>query len=312
MTRWRRALVPVTLVAGAVGWAGLGAAACAAQQTEPAAATWEPAAGTFLLIRSDDGGMSHAVNMGTKRLLETGLPVSVSIMFPCPWYQEMVEILRDYPAAAVGVHLTLNSEWRHYRWGPVIGRTAAPSLVDENGHFFPSAEELLRHGPDLGEVENELRAQIERALSTGLPIEYLDFHMGTAVRTPELRSVVEGLAAEYGLGLSGSFGETILYPQYWAEPEAKLDSLVALARRLEPGHHVLITHPGLDTPELAALVDLNTDHPLPNMSAHRQGELDALSAPAFAEALRNHGITPITYRELLQREPLARQLPPRE
>jgi hypothetical protein len=34
------------------------------------------------------------------------------------------------------------------------------------------------------------------------------------------------------------------------------------------------------------------------MSAHRQGELDALTSPAFAEALDRFGITPITYREL--------------
>ncbi|MGH7528922.1 MAG: hypothetical protein ACREMN_00920 [Gemmatimonadales bacterium] len=32
-----------------------------------------------LLIRTDDVGMSHSVNMGVQRLLETGLPVSVSV-----------------------------------------------------------------------------------------------------------------------------------------------------------------------------------------------------------------------------------------
>jgi hypothetical protein len=90
-------------------------------------------------------------------------------------------------------------------------------------------------------------------------------------------------------------------PQYRAEPAAKLDSLVAMVERLEPGYHVLIAHPGLDTPEMAALVDLNIAHPLENMSAHRQGELDALTADAFAQALRRHGVTPITYRELLGR-----------
>ncbi|MGH7466324.1 MAG: ChbG/HpnK family deacetylase, partial [Longimicrobiales bacterium] len=177
--------------------------------------------GVYLLIRSDDAGMSHAVNSGTKRLLETGLPVSVSIMFPCPWYREIVEILRDYPDASVGAHLTLNSEWRNYRWGPVVGREAARSLVDEDGYFFHSAAELYENQPDPGEVERELRAQIERALATGLRIDYLDFHMGTATRYPEFRAIVERLGSEYGLGLSGDSGEEMLDPQYWAEPEAK-------------------------------------------------------------------------------------------
>jgi hypothetical protein len=254
--------------------------------------------GVYLLIRSDDAGMSHAVNMATKQLLETGLPVSVSIMFPCPWYGEIVEILREHPDAAVGAHLTLNSEWRHYRWGPIVGREAAPSLVDEDGYFFQSAATLYENDPDPAEVERELRAQIERALATGLRIDYLDFHMGTATRYPEFRVIVERLGSEYGLGLSGDSGEEMLDPQYRAEPEAKLDSLLAMVQRLEPGYNVVITHPGLNTPELAALVDMNVSQPLADMSAHRQGELNALTSPAFAEAMDRHGVTPITYREL--------------
>ena len=45
-----------------------------------------------LLIRCDDLGMSHAVNMAFKELMETGLKFSASVMFPCAWYQEAVDI----------------------------------------------------------------------------------------------------------------------------------------------------------------------------------------------------------------------------
>ena len=255
--------------------------------------------GVYLVIRSDDGGMSHAVNMAIKRLLETGLPVSVSVMFPCPWYQEIVEILREHQEASVGVHLTLNSEWRHYRWGPVAGREAVPSLVDEDGYFFPSSDDLYRNDPDRGQVERELRAQIDRALATGLRIDYLDYHMGTANGDPDIRAIVERLGSAYHLGLMGYHGDDRFNPQYDAEPAAKLDSLLAAVGRLEPGYHVLVTHLGIDTPELAALVDMNTAQPLENMSRHRQGELDAVTAPAFREAVASRGVTLITYRELL-------------
>src|SRR2546426_9237356 len=95
-----------------------------------------------LIIRTDDVGMSHSVNMALQRLIDTGLPLSVSVMFACPWYQETVEILKRHPAVAVGIHLTLNSEWKNYRWGPVTGREAVPTLVDSNGYFFQSAEAL--------------------------------------------------------------------------------------------------------------------------------------------------------------------------
>ena len=276
--------------------------ACGHAQREVPAPRPQPAAvpdSVYLVIRSDDGGMSHAVNMAIKRLLETGLPVSVSVMFPCPWYQEIVDILREHPAASVGVHLTLNSEWRHYRWGPVIGREAAPSLVDKDGYFFPSSEDLYRNKPDLGQVERELRAQIERALATGLHIDYLDYHMGTATGDPDFRAIVERLGSEYHLGLMGYNGDDRFNPQYDAEPAAKLDSLLAAVGRLEPGYHVLVTHLGIDTPELAALVDMNAAQPLENMSRHRQGELDAVTSDAFRQAVVSHGITLITYRQLL-------------
>jgi hypothetical protein len=292
LTGWRSMLWYVLLMA-----CGYAPRVAAAPPPQPAAASDS----VYLVIRSDDGGMSHAVDMAIKQLLETGLPVSVSVMFACPWQQEIVEILRQHPEAAVGVHLTLNSEWRNYRWGPVIGREAAPSLVDKDGYFFPSSEDLYRNKPDLGQVERELRAQIDRALASGLHIDYLDYHMGTAIGDPKIRAVVERLASEYDVGLMNYYGDDRFNPQYSAEPAAQLDTLLAAVGRLEPGYHVLVTHIGLDTPELAALVDMNTGEPLPNMSQHRQGELNAVTSAAFRQAVVSHGITLITYRELLGR-----------
>src|SRR6266705_3715151 len=110
----------------------------------------------YLLIRADDAGMSHSVNMALQRLVDTGLPVSVSVMFACPWYQETVEILKRHPGEAVGIHLTLNSEWKNYRWGPVSGREAVPTLVDPDGYFFHSAEALYQNHPNSREIEKEL------------------------------------------------------------------------------------------------------------------------------------------------------------
>jgi len=77
-----------------------------------------------LIIRTDDIGMSHSVNMAMQKLVSTGMPVSVSVLFPCPWYQEAVEILKQHPNVSVGIHLALNSEWKNYRWGPVAGSAA--------------------------------------------------------------------------------------------------------------------------------------------------------------------------------------------
>jgi predicted glycoside hydrolase/deacetylase ChbG (UPF0249 family) len=258
----------------------------------------------YLIIRTDDAGMSHSVNMALQRLIETGLPVSVSVMFPTPWYQETVEILKRHPAVAVGIHLTLNSEWKNYRWGPVSGRSAVPTLVDPDGYFFPSSEALYQNHPDLKDVEKELRAQIDRALRSGLKIDYVDYHMGTLMRYPEFREITERLAGEFGFGMSQYFGETRNDPQYSAAPPSKGDSLLAMINRLHPGFNLVITHVGIDDAELGALVDMNTSDPLPDMSKNRQGELDALTSRRFSEAIRARNVRLLTYRQLIDMQGL--------
>lgn len=254
---------------------------------------------TYLMIRTDDLGMSHSVNLALKQLLDTGYPVSVSVMFACPWYQEAVSILRQYDNASVGVHLTLNSEWEHYRWGPVAGREAVPSLVDGNGYFFHSASTLYQNSPKWEEVAKELRAQIERALASGLQIDYVDYHMGTAVNDPMFREVTEKLAKEYGLGLWGYFPSHRFDSHYRARPEDKADSLIAMTARMKPGYNYLVTHVGIDNQELGAMKDMNTGAPLANMSSNRQGELDALTSEAFARALKANNIRLVTFKDLI-------------
>ena len=258
----------------------------------------------YLIVRSDDGGMSHSVNMALERLIKTGMPVSVSVMFATPWYQETVDILKRHPDVAVGVHLTLNSEWKGLRWGSVAGRGAVPTLVDADGFFFSTSEALHRNHPDLRQVELELRAQIDRAVRSGLKIDYVDYHMATVSRYPEFREIAERLAREYGLGMSGYFGEVRDNPQYAAAPPSKGDSLVALIDRIRPGFTLLVTHVGIDDAELGALIDMNTDGGLSEMSRNRQGELDALTAGRFRDTLRARNVRLITYRQLIERQGL--------
>jgi len=258
----------------------------------------------ILLIRCDDVGMCHAVNMAAKTLIEKGLPFSVSVMFTCPWYQEAVDILKAHPEISVGVHLTLNAEWKNYRWGSILGKEAVPSLVDSCGYFLPSRAKFFANDPKIEEVEKELRAQIERAIQSGLRIDYVDYHMGTAVETPEFRALVERLAKEYRLGISRYFGEVDMQSIYSVPVNNKTDSLAAIVKRLEPGtKHLAVFHIGMETPEMSSLVDLNP-FGLPEMSRHRQAELKALCSKKFKKILKQRNFRLITYRELILEEGL--------
>ncbi|MCP4900570.1 MAG: ChbG/HpnK family deacetylase [bacterium] len=262
-----------------------------------------------IAIRCDDIGMSHSVNMAARELIAAGVPFSASVMFACPWYLEAVEILRANSQIGVGVHLTLNSEWEYYKWGPVAGALAVPSLVDTNGHFHASETEFAAANVNIDEVRVELRAQVERAMATGLRVDYLDYHMLTAVSTPELRAIVEELAAEYGLGLSRYFGESSV--SIWdAKPEAKLTSLLTHVRSAHPGLNLLVIHLGMETPEMQALVDLNNEADPYRVGIHRQAELDAVTSAAFRRAIDDAGINFVTYRELIEERGLDSMAPP--
>ncbi len=266
---------------------------------DPAAQATPDAANTpRLIIRMDDVGFCHAANQAAQRVLKEGVCTSISVIVNTPWLDEAVEILRRHPEVSVGVHLTLNAEWREYRWGPVLPYGEVRSLVDEYGRFFPSRAAFFAHNPKTEEVEKELRAQIKLALDKGLPVSYVDYHMGTAMSTPELQQVVERLAAEFKLGISQYFGETYAPSVYRAAPQDKLSEGIRIVEEMaEPRLYLFVVHPGLDTPEMAAMTDLNVSG-LENMAAHRQGETDMLCSAAFKAAVEKRGLQLIGYNEL--------------
>lgn len=244
--------------------------------------------------------MSYSVNMAAKDVIETGIPVSASVMFACPWYQEAVELLKRHPDVSVGIHLTLNSEWKYYKWGPVAGQNAVPSLVDQDGHFFPTTQQFLDNDPDLAELEVELRAQIERALNTGLQIDYVDYHMGTAISTDEFHALTRRLAEEYDIAMSLDFIEAYDSGIYAVPVEEKQDSLISLIEHLKPGEtRLLVAHVAYDTPDMSVLVDLNPQG-LQDMSKHRDAERKALISTDFSEAVKENNIQFITYRDLIK------------
>ena len=253
-----------------------------------------------VLIRCDDIGMCHTVNMAAKKVFETGIPVSASIMFACPWYQEAVDLIKNYPQVSAGVHLTLNAEWKNYRWGPICGRMGVPSLVDSLGYFFPSRALFFANHPRIDEIEMELRAQIDRALHSGLHIDYVDYHMGTVVDRPELRALLESLASEYGLAISRYFGEVDVEGVYQAPIASKLDTLLAHINAIENVPiHLMVFHVGLQSPEMDALEDLNTFGPR-DMSKHRQAELNALTSPLLRDLLQKKHARLTTYHDLVR------------
>lgn len=149
------------------------------------------------VFHADDVGMCHGANRAFAELSAAGGITCGAVMVPCPWFMEAVRAAQADPDLDLGVHLTLTSEWRDYRWGPVSTRDPRSGLVDDQGCFWPRLPVLARHlVPEAAEVE--MRAQIEMALASGLDVTHLDTHMGVAF-LPDLFEIYLRLGQAYQL-----------------------------------------------------------------------------------------------------------------
>jgi chitin disaccharide deacetylase len=153
--------------------------------------------GRAVVLHVDDLGMCHGANRAFLELAAAGLVACGSVMVPCPWFREIAEAAAADPSLDLGVHLTLTSEWDHYRWGPVSIVSRASGLVDGDGYLWRDVASLRRHlVPEAAEAE--LRAQVERALAAGMRPTHLDAHMAAAM-LPELLDAHVRIGREYGL-----------------------------------------------------------------------------------------------------------------
>jgi hypothetical protein len=269
----------------------------------------------LLMVHADDAGMCHSVNVATMEALASGAVASASAMAPCPWFGEMAEWSRGHPQADLGLHLTLTSEWKFYRWPPVASPDRVKGLLDPEGCLWRDVRSVATRAP-AAEVEIELRAQIERARQFGVKFTHLDTHMGTLYARPDYFEVYTKLARECGVPCmlprpSAQVAATG-YPITEAMIRAKekdgfvlLDRLATgvpgrsieernesyrqFLRELKPGVTKLIVHLAKDDPEIRAITG-NWEQ--------RWGDFQFWTGAESRRLMTELGIRPVTYREL--------------
>jgi predicted glycoside hydrolase/deacetylase ChbG (UPF0249 family) len=150
-----------------------------------------------VILHVDDVGMCQATLSAFDDLMDFGLISSAAVMVPCPWFPQTAEYCRKHPEVDMGVHLTLNSEWDGYRWGPISTSDLASGLIDSEGYFYRRQPPVHANG-DANAANIEMKAQIERALAAGIDATHIDSHMGTIAHEKFLPGYVR-LAQEYRL-----------------------------------------------------------------------------------------------------------------
>jgi predicted glycoside hydrolase/deacetylase ChbG (UPF0249 family) len=281
-----------------------------------------PATARVVIFHCDDAGMSHASNLGAMESLEHGVVTSVSIMMPCPWVPEFVKYAKAHPEVDAGLHLTLNSEWDLYRWGPVAGKPAVPGLCDPDGYFWHPVQETAKHAtPD--EVEREIRAQIDKAEAMGLHPTHLDTHMGALASRPEflerfmkvgiekripvlaigghrtfarvenaeaVRRMKEAIKTVWDSGLPVI--DDLHTASYDWKEGAKSARFISLLKQLQPGITEVIVHCSRPTEEFPLIT---------SSSNLRFEDLKAMIDPELRQTIKDQGIVLTTWRELKQR-----------
>src|SRR5260370_25708619 len=98
----------------------------------------------LLIIHADDLAAAHSEDVASFDALDKHAATSASIMIPCPCLTDVADYATAHPDADLGLHLTLTSEWKTYRWGPVESKDKVPSLMDLSGYLLPATEPARR------------------------------------------------------------------------------------------------------------------------------------------------------------------------
>lgn len=276
-----------------------------------------------IILHADDIGMCPEANIAAKEYLGKGHIQSAAVMMPCPNAVEMIAWAKSNPEKDIGLHLTLTSEWKTYRWGPVAPTTQVPTLLDPDGKLWHEVPDVVTHAT-AADVEKEIRAQIEKSIALGYRPDHIDTHMGTLYGHPDYVKAFFKVAEEYKIPANViDISDTVVlagfrkmgYPitdevvkmferytlpklDYFtsAPPaktyEQKIEAFKTLIRSLQPGLTEIIFHPSVETDNLRTIT---------GSWQQRVWEAKMFSDPDLVKFFKDEGIVFTNWNEVMKR-----------
>lgn len=284
----------------------------------------------YLILNADDYGLCKAANDAVEELFQNGKIKSSTIMMPCKSAEDAVKFAIDNPQYAIGVHLTMTSEWNDYRWKPLSG---GKSLMDEQGFMWHDSRQVGKNA-DLAELEAEIRAQVDKAHALGMKPSHLDNHMGSLYGHYTLRfellkmtlrvcgdygyafrmftntdkrlcpagvpypafSVLKYLSKHWGKKYNVIMPDYLLFPDWNADLrdngyEHYRETILKIWTDIPDGVTETFIHPCKEDDELKTIM---------GSWQYRVWEYNVINDPETHKYLKEHGVELISYRDLIK------------
>jgi len=149
-----------------------------------------------LIVTADDFGLAPEVNAAVETAHSNGILTAASLMIAAPATVDAVDRARRMRSLRVGLHIVLTDGY------PVSPPSCLPNLVDKSGRFrgdMARASVRIAVDPTVRrQVADEIAAQFEAFLATGLRLDHVDCHKHWHLH-PTIAGLILDIGQRYGM-----------------------------------------------------------------------------------------------------------------
>lgn len=270
----------------------------------------------LLIVHADDLGLNQSTNLAAINAFNKGYINSASIMVPAPKFEDIALFAKENPQYDLGLHITMTAEWQNIKWAGAAENSKITSLLNKQGNFYATSADFAQHAK-IAEVEIEFRAQIERAIESGIKPSHLDSHMGSLFQNEQLFALYLKMGRVYKIPVVLPLNFIASTPSYMAllsENEQAIDNYYILtsadkkttAKQWSEKYDQMLSQ--MRAPEVSQLVfHLGIDNEDMRQTAGegfnfgaqwRQQDYDYVSHANLQRQLTSLDITKVTWRDI--------------
>ena len=149
-----------------------------------------------MIVTADDFGLAPEVNAAVETAHNSGILTAASLMIGAPAAADAVDRARRMSSLKVGLHIVLTDGY------PVLSPSRLPNLVDRSGRFRSdmgrASVRIFVDPMARRQVADEIAAQFEAFLATGLQLDHVDCHKHWHLH-PTIAGLILDIGQRYGM-----------------------------------------------------------------------------------------------------------------